>query len=63
VEDAVAAALGEEGWRRRGETGELRAQVAAALVASGRGEADTTRLLRRMLGDERPGRGVAGCCP
>ena len=54
VEDAVAAALGEEGWRRRGETGELRAQVAAALVASGRGEADTTRLLRRMLGDERP---------
>ena len=58
VEDAVAAALGDEGWRRRGETGELRAQVAAALVGSGRAEADTTRLLRRMLGDERPGRTV-----
>ncbi|HEY0136065.1 MAG TPA: hypothetical protein VGB85_18390, partial [Nannocystis sp.] len=58
VEDAVAAALGDEGWRRRGETGELRAQVAAALVGSGRAEADTTRLLRRMLGDERPARTV-----
>ncbi|MBK9752397.1 MAG: hypothetical protein IPO88_02615 [Nannocystis sp.] len=60
VEAAVAAALGEEGWRRREEAGELRGQVAAALVASGRREADTTRLLRRMLGDERPGRGERG---
>ncbi len=58
VEDAVASALGEDGWRRRGETGELRAQVAAALVGSGRAEADTTDLLRRMLGDERPVRTV-----
>ncbi len=53
---AVSAALGEEGWRRREEAGELRAQVAAALVASGRPEAETTPLLRRLLGDVRPGR-------
>ena len=49
-------ALGEEGWRRREEAGELRAQVAAALVASGRPEAETAPLLRRLLGDVRPGR-------
>jgi hypothetical protein len=54
VEDAVTAALGEEGWRRRGEAGELRVQVAGALLASGRGEADTARLLRRLLADRRP---------
>ena len=53
---AVSAALGEEGWRRREEAGELRAQVAAALVASGRPEAETAPLLRRLLGDVRPGR-------
>ncbi len=59
VEAAVAAALGE-GLAAAREAGELRGQVAAALVASGRREADTTRLLRRMLGDERPGRGERG---
>ncbi len=53
---AVNAALGEEGWRRREEAGELRAQVAAAVVTSGRPEAETTPLLRRLLGDVRPGR-------
>jgi hypothetical protein len=53
---AVNAALGEEGWRRRDEAGELRAQVAAALVTSGRPEAETAPLLRRLLGDVRPGR-------
>jgi len=51
---AVDAALGEDGWRRREEAGELRAQVAAALVASGRPEAETAPLLRRLL-DVRPG--------
>lgn len=53
---AVHAALGEDGWRRREEAGELRAQVAAAVVTSGRPEAETTPLLRRLLGDVRPGR-------
>jgi len=60
---AVSAALGEEGWRRRDEAGELRAQVAAALVGSGRPEADTAPLLRRLLGDVGPGRWDRGPGP
>jgi hypothetical protein len=49
VEAALTAALGEDGWRHRGDTGDLRGAVAEAVMRSGRTEASMTALLRRIL--------------
>ena len=49
VEAALTAALGEDGWQRRGEGGDLRGAIAEAVMRSGRTEANMTALLRRIL--------------
>mgnify|MGYP000665072705 CR=1 FL=1 len=49
VEAALVAALGEDGWRRRGEAGDLRGAIAEAVMRSGRTEASMSALLRRIL--------------
>ncbi len=49
VEAALTAALGEDGWRHRSDTGDLRGSVAEAVMRSGRTEASMTALLRRIL--------------
>jgi hypothetical protein len=60
VDAALAAALGEDGWRRREQAAALRAEVAEALVTSGRKEATTVAALRRVLGLAGRGRRGAG---
>jgi hypothetical protein len=53
IEEALAAALGEDGWRHRGDAGDLRGAVAEAVMRSGRPEASMAALLRRILGGPR----------